>query len=147
MKALIQRVDSANVKVDHQTVGKIERGYLILLGVESEDNEHIAHKLAEKVLKYRIFCDQQGKMNLNIAQVSGQILVVSQFTLVADTSRGNRPGFSKGASPDLGEHLYECFLQHLETLYQKPESGEFGADMKVALVNDGPVTFLLETRA
>lgn len=144
MKALIQRVSHASVIVEGHEVGSIKHGMLILLGVEANDDDSIALKLAQKVLKYRIFSDENDKMNLNVQQSNGDILVVSQFTLVADTAKGNRPGFSKGASPALGEQMYELFKKHLESHYKTCESGVFGADMKVNLCNNGPVTFLLE---
>lgn len=147
MKALIQRVNSANVAVDEKIIGQIGKGFLIFLGVENNDTEQLAEKLAEKILKYRICADDSGKMNVNVTQIHGQILVISQFTLVADTKKGNRPGFSRGAPPELGKHLYEVFLKHIERQYQAAESGKFGADMQVTLTNDGPVTFLLETHA
>ena len=143
MKALIQRVKNAKVEVSGETIGEIEQGILVLLGVEKTDTPELADKLLQKILKYRIFADEAGKMNLNVNQVEGSLLVVSQFTLVADTQKGTRPGFSKGASPQLGETLYDYFLQksvkEIET-----QSGQFGADMQVSLQNDGPVTFMLE---
>ena len=143
MKALIQRVKSAKVEVSGETIGEIQHGILILLGVEKTDTLELADKLLQKVLKYRIFADEAGKMNLNVNQVKGSLLVVSQFTLVADTQKGTRPGFSKGASPQLGEELYEYFL-HNSAKEIKTQSGQFGADMQVSLQNDGPVTFMLE---
>ena len=143
MKALIQRVKSAKVEVSGETIAEIQHGILILLGVEKTDTLELADKLLQKVLKYRIFADEAGKMNLNVNQVKGSLLVVSQFTLVADTQKGTRPGFSKGASPQLGEELYEYFL-HNSAKEIKTQSGQFGADMQVSLQNDGPVTFMLE---
>lgn len=145
MKALVQRVSRANVVVEGQTISSIGHGMLILLGVEATDDEKNAEKLADKLLKYRIFSDQAGKMNLNITQTDGEILVVSQFTLVADTRKGNRPGFSRGAAPAIGEHLYLHFVSYLDRHYKACETGKFGADMQVNLCNDGPVTFMLET--
>ena len=143
MKALIQRVKNAKVEVSGETIGEIQQGILILLGVEKTDTPELADKLLQKVLKYRIFADEAGKMNLNVNQVEGSLLVVSQFTLVADTQKGTRPGFSKGASPQLGEELYEYFL-HNSAKEIQTQSGQFGADMQVSLQNDGPVTFMLE---
>lgn len=143
MIALIQRVKSAHVEVKGRTTGAIEHGLLVLLGVEQDDTEAKAQRLCERVLNYRIFSDENGKMNLNVQQVGGSVLVVSQFTLVADTSRGNRPGFSRGASPELGEQLYEYFVEQVETQAGAVATGEFGADMQVHLLNDGPVTFQL----
>lgn len=145
MKALIQRVSSANVVVNSETVGEIDQGILILLGVEKEDNEERADKLLKKILGYRIFPDQEGKMNLNVQQVSGELLIVSQFTLVADTQKGLRPSFSSGASPELGEQLYDYFTKQALKSGLTIANGKFGADMKVSLCNDGPVTFWLES--
>lgn len=145
MIGLIQRVSQAQVDIDNQTVGKINKGILVLLGVDKDDNEAKAKKLAERISKYRIFNDENGKMNLNVQQIEGEILVVSQFTLVADTKSGNRPGFSRGATPQEGNRLYEYFVDYCKQLGLKVQTGQFGADMKVSLVNDGPVTFHLET--
>lgn len=144
MIGLIQRVSSAKVDVDGQTVGEIGRGILVLLGVEREDTEAKAQRLMERITSYRIFPDEEGKMNLNLKQIEGQLLVVSQFTLVADTKKGTRPGFSRGASPEQGNQLYEYFVQQCKTTGLTVATGEFGADMQVSLVNDGPVTFSLE---
>lgn len=143
MKALLQRVKSASVDVDGLRVGEISNGLLIFLGVEKEDSKEQADKLLKRILSYRIFSDHDGKMNLNVMQSEGEILVVSQFTLVADTKKGTRPGFSKGASPQLGEELYDYFcVQSGKEI--KTATGQFGADMQVSLINDGPVTFMLE---
>lgn len=141
MIGLVQRVTEASVTVDNQVISHIGQGMLVLLGVEKEDNETHIEKLANKLANYRLFSDENDKMNLNITQVGGEILVVSQFTLVADTQKGNRPGFSKGASPAHGEAIYQQFVQRLRQKDLKVSTGQFGADMKVALVNDGPVTF------
>lgn len=143
MIALIQRVKSAHVEVAGSTIGEIQQGLLVLLGVEQQDTEAKAKRLCERVLNYRVFSDENDKMNLNVRQVGGSVLVVSQFTLVADTSRGNRPGFSRGASPDLGKQMYEYFVQQVNEQQVSVATGEFGADMQVHLVNDGPVTFNL----
>lgn len=143
MKALIQRVKNAKVEVAGELVGQIDQGILIFLGVEKNDTVELADKLLQKLLKYRIFTDSDGKMNLNVNQVGGSLLVVSQFTLVADTQKGTRPGFSKGASPQLGEELYDYFVLQ-STRGINTQSGRFGADMQVSLQNDGPVTFMLE---
>ncbi len=143
MKALIQRVKHAKVEVDGEITGAIDQGILVLLGVEKEDTQEIADKLLKKILSYRIFSDENGKMNLNVQQISGQLLVVSQFTLVADTQKGTRPGFSKGASPQLGEALYDYFVAESQKVMDT-QTGRFGADMQVSLQNDGPVTFMLE---
>jgi len=146
MKALIQRVSHANVEVDGEVTGAIDGGILLLLGVEKDDTEADADRLLKKVLSYRIFSDDDGKMNLNVQQVDGGLLVVSQFTLVADTRKGNRPGFSRGASPAEGERLYDYFVGQAQQAHAQVATGRFGADMKVSLLNDGPVTFMLETR-
>ncbi len=145
VKGLIQRVSQASVTVDEQTVGQIDTGILLLLGIEKNDDENSVVKLVDKVLKIRIFPDQDGKMNKNIQQCQGGLLVVSQFTLAADTRRGTRPGFSTAAPPELAKSLYDLFVQTLSEQYPKVETGIFAANMDVALVNDGPVTFLLDT--
>lgn len=144
MKALMQRVTQASVTVDSDVVGEIGPGLLLLLGVEKDDNEARADKLLQKVLSYRVFNDDAGKMNLSLRDVQGGLLVVSQFTLVADTRKGLRPSFSSGASPAEGERLYDYFVQQARSQWNKVATGRFGADMKVSLLNDGPVTFLLE---
>ncbi|MEH6343951.1 MAG: D-aminoacyl-tRNA deacylase [Bermanella sp.] len=143
MKALIQRVSDAKVEVAGEVKGEIQKGVLLLLGVEKADTQKIALKLLEKVLNYRIFADENERMNLNLQQVNGGILIVSQFTLVADTKKGTRPGFSKGASPELGEALYNFFVEKC-SLQMPTQAGCYGADMQVSLMNDGPVTFMLE---
>lgn len=145
MKGLIQRVTYASVTVNGSTVGKIDNGILLLLGVEKDDTPEKAGKLLEKVLKYRIFPDDGGKMNLSLTDTGGGLLIISQFTLVADTCKGLRPSFSSGASPALGEALYEEFVGKAKAMHQgQVATGQFGADMKVSLLNDGPVTFMLE---
>ncbi|ATA25889.1 D-tyrosyl-tRNA(Tyr) deacylase [Brenneria goodwinii] len=144
MIALIQRVSSASVTVDGAIVGEIGSGLLVLLGVEQGDNEQKAARLCERVLGYRIFSDDNGKMNLNIRQAGGGVLVVSQFTLVADTQKGMRPGFSRGAHPTEADRLYQYFAGQCREQGVHTETGRFAADMKVALVNDGPVTFWLQ---
>ena len=144
MRAVVTRVASASVATGGKTVGAIERGFLILLGVGPEDKEAVCDKLAEKICNLRIFEDENGKMNLNLEQVGGSLLVVSQFTLYADTS-SRRPGFSHAARPDLAEALYERFLDQCRGRGFPVEHGQFGADMQVASVNDGPVTILFDT--
>ncbi len=144
MIALIQRVSEASVKVEGNIIGEINHGLLVLLGVEQGDDEAKAKRLRERVLGYRIFEDEAGKMNLNVQQAGGEVLVVSQFTLAADTKKGMRPGFSTGAEPSEANRLYEYFNDVCRETGIKVETGEFGADMKVALVNDGPVTFWLQ---
>ena len=143
MIALIQRVTQAKVEVGGEVVGQIGKGLLVLLGVEKDDDRQKADKLAEKVLNYRVFSDADDKMNLNVQQVAGEVLVVSQFTLVADTQKGLRPSFSKGATPQLANELYEYFAQKCGEKV-KVECGRFAADMQVSLVNEGPVTFWLQ---
>ena len=144
MIALIQRVTSAQVTVDEEITGRIDKGILVLLGVEREDDEAKAKRLVERICSYRIFPDEDGKMNLNLKQVGGELLVVSQFTLVDDTKKGTRPGFSRGASPEQGNKLYETFVGLCREQGVTTQTGRFGADMQVSLVNDGPVTFSLE---
>lgn len=143
MIALIQRVSHASVVVDNNTVGEIEHGLLVLLAIEPQDTEQKAKRLAERVAGYRIFEDDAGKMNLNVDQVGGDLLVVSQFTLAADTSRGMRPSFTSAASPEFSDNLYQFFTKQLRAKGFKAPTGVFGADMKVTLLNDGPVTFQL----
>lgn len=143
MIALIQRVTQAKVEVGGEVIGQIGKGLLVLLGVEKDDDRAKADKLAEKVLNYRVFSDADDKMNLNVQQVAGEVLVVSQFTLVADTQKGLRPSFSKGATPSLANELYEYFAQKCGEKV-KVECGRFAADMQVSLVNEGPVTFWLQ---
>ena len=145
MKALIQRVKSASVEVNAETVGKINQGILLLLGVEKTDTEADANKLLKKILGYRVFADNEGKMNLNLQQINGGLLIVSQFTIVADTKKGLRPSFSSGASPEHGEKLYNYFVQQAKKQHTEVETGIFAADMAVSLTNDGPVTFWLES--
>ncbi len=140
----MQRVSSASVTVDGQVTGSIEQGILVLLAVEPEDNEAKAKRLAQRVAGYRMFSDEQGKMNLNVGQAGGDILVVSQFTLAADTTRGMRPSFSRSADPELGNSLYQYFTEQLRALGFSAPTGIFGADMNVTLTNDGPVTFRLK---
>lgn len=145
MKGLIQRVSAAKVEVDGETVGEIGGGILLLLGVEREDNEVKAEKLLHKVHNYRIFGDDHGKMNLSLQDIQGELLVVSQFTLVADTAKGMRPGFSKGATPAEGQRLYQYFVSKAKETGLNVQTGRFGANMQVSLTNDGPVTFWAET--
>lgn len=143
MIALIQRVKWAKVEVENQTVGEIAHGLLVLLGVEKEDDQTKADKLLEKVLNYRVFSDENGKMNLNVQQAGGSLLVVSQFTLAADTQKGLRPSFSRGAAPSDAERLYNYFHQQAAQKIHT-QTGQFAADMQVSLQNDGPVTFWLQ---
>jgi D-tyrosyl-tRNA(Tyr) deacylase len=144
MKALLQRVARASVEVDGEKVGAIGPGLLVFLGVEPYDGDAEIDWLAGKVLALRIFPDVDKPMNRSVTDLGGELLVVSQFTLAADTSRGNRPGFSSAAPPELAETVYEAFVAALRARGASVATGRFGADMQVALVNDGPVTFLLE---
>ncbi|GGP43725.1 D-aminoacyl-tRNA deacylase [Shewanella saliphila] len=144
MIALIQRVKRASVTVDDEVVGKIDQGLLVLLGVEREDNAEKLAKLATKVMNYRVFSDDNGKMNLNLSQVGGKLLVVSQFTLAADTAKGLRPSFSCAATPDQAKQLYLDFVAFCRQQGVETETGQFAADMQVELINDGPVTFNLQ---
>lgn len=144
MKALIQRVTEASVTVSGEVIGEINQGLLVLLGVEKKDDEHSVDKMVERLLAYRVFSDEAGKMNLSVSDIRGELLVVSQFTLAADTKKGLRPGFSSAAAPDIAEQLYLSLLNKIKSRDVSVAAGKFGADMKVALVNDGPVTFMLE---
>lgn len=145
MKALIQRVSNAHVEVSGEIVGKIGPGLLVLLGVERDDDRARMEKLLDKILQYRVFSDAEGKMNLSVQDVSGGILLVSQFTLAADTNKGLRPSFSSAGSPDLALALYDHSVHYLREHHDDVAAGIFAADMKVQLTNDGPVTFLLTT--
>ena len=145
MRAVLTRVKYASVTIDGQTVGKIGPGFLILLGVGPEDTEEHARVLAENALGLRIFEDENGKMNLGLDAVKGQVLVVSQFTLYGNCRKGRRPSFTEAAGPELGNALYERFLSICEELGYPPQHGRFGADMKVESLNDGPVTLILDT--
>jgi D-tyrosyl-tRNA(Tyr) deacylase len=143
MKAVVTRVSSASVTIDGVVEGAIDKGYLVLLGVGPDDTVAVCDKLAEKICNLRVFEDENGKMNLNLEQVGGSLLVISQFTLYADTS-SRRPGFSGAAKPDLAIPLYERFMEKCRERGFRVEHGQFGADMKVASVNDGPVTILYD---
>jgi len=145
MRAVLTRVKHASVTIDGETVGKIGQGFLILLGVGPEDTEETARVLAEKALGLRIFEDENGKMNLGLEAIHGEVLVVSQFTLYGNCRKGRRPSFAEAAPPDLGNRLYEQFLSECERLGYPPQHGRFGADMKVESLNDGPVTLILDT--
>ena len=145
MKALIQRVNSASVSVNGECCASISRGFLVFLGVTHADTKEIAEKTAEKIRKLRIFEDENGKTNLSIEDVTGELLVVSQFTLYADCNRGNRPGFENAAEPAYAKSIYEYFLSCCKNRFASVAHGIFGADMKVSLVNDGPFTIMLET--
>ena len=144
MQGLIQRVKQAKVEVAGEVVGEISQGILLLLGVEKQDTEQSAQKLLHKVSNYRIFTDEQGKMNLSLNDIKGELLVVSQFTLAADPNSGTRPSFSTAAAPADANHLYEYFVGQCRQKEITTETGRFAADMQVSLVNDGPVTFWLQ---
>ena len=146
MKFVLQRVLEAKVQVDGKTVGEIGKGFLLLVGVSNEDNKEIADKMIEKVSRLRVFKDSEGKTNLSINDVEGEMLVVSQFTLYADCRKGNRPSFTDAGSPDLANELYEYIIERCQDLFKKTEHGIFGADMKVSLVNDGPFTVVLDSK-
>ena len=146
MKFVLQRVLEAKVEVDGNIVGQIGKGYLLLVGVSNEDNKEIADKMIEKVSRLRIFKDSDGKTNLSINDVDGEMLVVSQFTLYADCRKGNRPSFTNAGSPQLAEELYEYIISRCEELFKKTEHGIFGANMQVSLINDGPFTVVLDSK-
>ncbi len=143
MKCLLQRVVQASVAVDQRVVGEIQRGLLVFVGVEPGDTEEVVLRMAKRLLSYRLFSDEAGKMNLNVQQAGGAILLVSQFTLAADTNSGNRPSFSTAAPPEQASRLCADLAQALAVENIRVETGQFGADMQVSLVNDGPVTFML----
>lgn len=144
MRLLVQRVLNSNVKVDGKVVGEINKGYMVLLGVTHDDDKEKADYLVNKLLNLRVFEDENGKMNLNIKQVGGELLIISQFTLYGNTKDGNRPSFTDAAKPDKANELYEYFIDKCKKENIKTEAGIFGADMKVSLINDGPVTVMLE---
>lgn len=144
MKVLIQRVSHASVKVEGESTGEIDRGILALVGIEKHDTPDILEKMAKKMLAYRIFPDAEGKMNLSTSDIDGGVLAVSQFTLAANTKKGLRPSFSSAAPPSLAEQLFADFVQILRKSHKTVETGVFAADMKVSLLNDGPVTFMLD---
>lgn len=146
MKALVQRVQQAKVVVSGEVVGEIEQGLLVLLGVEKNDQQEQAVKLATRVAGYRMFSDEDDKMNLDVRDIEGAVLAVSQFTLAADTQKGRRPSFSSAAAPEQAQALYQAFCAQLQALEVPLQTGRFGANMEVHLVNDGPVTFELVAR-
>lgn len=144
MIALIQRVTEAKVIVNNKKIGEIQQGVLAFIGIEKNDGEDQVTRLLDKVLSYRIFADADDKMNLSVRDIAGGLLLVPQFTLAADTQKGCRPGFSSAAPPTLGEKLFDKFVEQAKNKYKYIETGQFGADMKVSLLNDGPVTFWLQ---
>lgn len=144
MRLVVQRVSLASVEVDNEIVGKISEGFLVLFGAGKEDTKEQADYLAEKLCNLRVFEDENGKMNLSIKDIGGELLIVSQFTLYADCKKGNRPSFVNAADPEDAEELYEYFMEKCRKLVKKVEKGIFGADMKINLLNNGPVTIILE---
>ena len=147
MRAVIQRVSSASVTIDARTVATIKVGLLVLLGIEEADNAEDIEWLTGKIIRLRVFCDDAGVMNRSVVEATGEIIVVSQFTLFASTKKGNRPSYIRAAPPPLAIPLYEQFLARLTAEFGKPvQSGQFGADMQIALVNDGPVTILIDSK-
>lgn len=144
MKLVIQRVSKAHVTVNEKIVGKINKGFLVLLGVSNEDTKENADYLVKKLCNLRVFEDENEKMNLSLKDVKGEILIISQFTLFADCNKGNRPSFANAGNPELAKQLYEYFIQECKKIGLKVENGIFGAHMEVSLINDGPVTILLE---
>ncbi len=146
MRAVVQRVSSASVQVTGKTVGSIDIGLMVLLGVEESDTEKDADYLVEKIVGLRVFEDSDGKMNLSVNDVGGSLLVVSQFTLLGDVRKGKRPSFNTAANPDLGNALYEYFVRRTRERNRKTETGKFRATMAVSLVNDGPVTILIDSK-
>ena len=145
MRIVLQRVTHASVTVEEKVIGRIGQGFLVLLGVSDTDTEEIADKMVDKLCKLRIFQDEQGKTNLSLADVGGELLVVSQFTLYADCKKGNRPSFVKAGEPNLANRLYEYVVKRCRMYVDKVEHGEFGADMKIELLNDGPFTLVLDS--
>lgn len=146
MKIVLQRVLEAKVEIDGKINGEIGKGYLLFVGVSNEDTTEIADKMIEKIARLRIFEDENGKTNLSIDQIGGEVLVVSQFTLYADCKKGNRPSFTNAGNPEMAEKLYEHILTRCRELFKNTQCGVFGADMKVSLVNDGPFTIVLDSK-
>ena len=145
MKFVIQRVTEANVKVDGKTIGEIRKGFMVLIGVGQEDTKEIADKMIKKMVGLRIFEDENGKTNLSIADVDGQLLLISQFTLYANCKKGNRPSFIEAGAPDMANDMYEYIIDECKKSVAVVERGCFGADMKVSLINDGPFTIVLDS--
>ncbi|MBQ8148308.1 MAG: D-tyrosyl-tRNA(Tyr) deacylase [Lachnospiraceae bacterium] len=146
MRLVVQRVTHASVTVEEQVIGAIQQGFLVLIGIEQEDTREIADKMLKKLLNLRIFADENGKTNLSIQDVNGELLLVSQFTLYADCKKGNRPSFVRAGAPDMAEALYEYMIETAKAYGVPVAHGSFGADMKVELLNDGPFTILLDSR-
>ena len=147
MKFVIQRVKHASVKVDHELKGNIQKGFLVFIGISQDDTKEIADKMVKKMIQLRIFEDEKGKTNLSLADVDGQLLLISQFTLYADCKKGNRPSYFKAAKGEISEPLYNQFCEKLKSILNKEiQKGIFGADMKVSLINDGPVTIWIDSK-
>ncbi len=146
MRVLVQRVSEASVKIDGEVHGAIDQGLLLLIGIENDDTEEDANWISQKIVNLRIFSDEEGKMNLSSADIEGEFLVISQFTLHASTKKGNRPSYIKAARPETAIPLYEYFIAQLKKFDHKVETGVFGADMKVSLINDGPVTIWIDSK-
>lgn len=144
MKFVVQRVKNARVEVENKIVGEIDQGFMVLIGITHSDNKEVADYLIKKLINLRVFEDENGKMNLSLKDVNGSLLLVSQFTLYADCSGGNRPSFTKAANSDLANEIYEYIIEECQKKIDNVQTGIFGADMKVSLVNDGPVTIILE---
>lgn len=145
MKFVIQRVTQANVKIEGKTAGEINNGFLVLIGISESDNKEIADKMVQKLIQLRIFEDENGKSNLSLKDVDGELLLISQFTLYADCKKGNRPSFIRAGKPDMANALYEYIIDQCRQSIKKVETGEFGADMKASLLNDGPFTIILDS--
>ena len=145
MKFVIQRVNNASVTIDEKIVGKINKGFLVFIGVSNEDTKEIADKMIKKLIGMRIFDDENGKTNLALADVDGELLLVSQFTLYANCKKGNRPSFINAGAPDMANEMYEYIIEKCREMVKVVETGEFGADMKVQLINDGPFTIILDS--
>ncbi len=146
MRFVIQRVSKADVTIKEEVVGKIGKGFLVLIGIGEDDDEHVADKMIRKLIGMRIFADETGKTNLSLKDVDGGLLLISQFTLYADCKRGNRPGFSKAGKPDQANELYEYIIKQCQCEISDTQRGQFGADMQVSLVNDGPFTIVLDSK-
>ena len=144
MITLLQRVSEARVEVEQKVIGQIDNGLLVLIGVQPEDDQTSARNALERLLNYRVFSDSEGKMNLSLRDINGGLLLVPQFTLAADTRKGRRPSFTSAAPPQQGQIIFEYMLEFSKSVYDKVQSGHFGADMQVSLTNDGPVTFILD---
>ena len=146
MKFVIQRVKNASCTVDNQIIGEIQHGFCVFIGVSNEDNTEIADKMIKKLIGMRIFEDENGKTNLSLADVNGSLLLISQFTLYADCKKGNRPSFTNAGNPEIANHLYEYIIEKCKEQVSNVQTGSFGADMKISLLNDGPFTIVLDSR-